>query len=751
MAWVLELWLALVVALAAVLWIWTGSEGSLATALQLAARALPQDQQLLTENVRGNLRAGGQITRLRWVRQGLSVEARKIEFRWDPWALLERRLVVDAFRAGELVVDDQGPARAEPLQDLLLPIQLDVHLTAGQLRWLAQPGLQADAVTAHYHYDGSRHSLVLHGARLAQGRYHGQASLLARAPLTLDLQLQGQVQVPLAERQITLDAKASLVGPLASKQGPLALVADLQPGPGNSALPASARSMRAHLSARINPWAAQPVQDAQAHYSQLDLAALWPGAVRTLLTGDARVRPEGTGWQAKVDLVNTLPGPWDRHLLPLTKGQSVITFVQGGWNIESLRAEVAGGKLELQGRLDTPGAAPGTTSWQGAAQLTAIDPAQLHSRFAPARLGGTMQAESNGRSLAFKVLLQPGGMQPAASALAGLRLKHASARGSWADGWLRLQELAVQTDDASLQGPLDVQPAQGSGHGQLQIDLPGARGRLAGVLAPQDGNAELALDVADAGRLANWLRRLPFWPVAEPWPELHGKADLLLHWQGGWQSLQATRSDTPRIQAMLQIPSLRIQTPGTADTDALHLQGARITLAGTPDALTLSARTDGALGGTRLVLQAEAQGGRVPAGDWRLTLNSLKIDVQDDPRPGAWTFALGAPMLFEWLADPAGGSLRSTPAQMQLTGPLPGVADLQLQAAEWRPGLRGKLSTQGQLRGLPMAWLARLGNMPMADLGLSGNLLFDASWELAASDSLRARATVWRRSGDMAA
>ena len=68
--WVLELWLALAAALILAVWIWGGSEGSLSTVLQLASRSLPSGQSLLAEDVRGSLREGGQIGRLRWENQG---------------------------------------------------------------------------------------------------------------------------------------------------------------------------------------------------------------------------------------------------------------------------------------------------------------------------------------------------------------------------------------------------------------------------------------------------------------------------------------------------------------------------------------------------------------------------------------------------------------------------------------------------------------------------------------------------------
>ena len=744
--WVLELWLALVAALLAALWLWSGSEGSLATALQLASRTMPPGHRLLTEDARGSLRTGGRIARLRWDNQGLSVEAQRIELRWNLWALLERRVVLERLQIADLTIDDQRPARADTPPDLRLPLQFDAPFSVDRLHWVGPPGLRAQALAGHYRYDGMRHALTLDSVQIAQGRYQGRGTLLASAPLTLDLQARGQVQVLLDTRPITLNATATLQGPLGAAQDVLQLVADLQPGAGRAGVPVSAQSMRAHVTARIRPRSQQPVQDAQARFSQLDLAALWPDAPRTLLTGDAQVVPRGALWQASLRLTNGLPGPWDKHLLPVQQARAVVGWAAGSWNIESLRAEGAGGTADVQGRVDPAGK---TTGWQARAQLAAINPALLHSQLAPARISGTVQANSDGQRTEFTAALQPAGTQPTASPLAGLRLQQLSTRGSWGDGWLRLPELLLQTDDASVRGSLELQPASRSGRAQLQLALPGAQGRVDGQLAALDGSGDVALDVSDAGRLSVWLRRQPQWPREWALPAMQGRADLALQWQGGWQALQTRSSTQPNVQALLRIPTLAIHPSAQDSTNELRVQGARIELTGPPGALALAFSGDLSLGLRRFSLQAQAQGGRAAAGDWRMGLQALKVDLRDAPRPGLWSLGLGAPVVVEWLAGAAGGSLRTGPAQAQLTGPLPGAATLQLQPISWTPGVRGSLSSRGELLNLPMDWLTLLANTQLATLGLSGNLVFDATWDLAAADTLQLRATLARRSGDI--
>lgn len=747
--WVLELWLALLLALAALVWIWSGSEGSLAQALPWANRFLPAGQQLVADDVRGSVRAGGQMTRLRWSLSGLSVEGRGVAVRWDLWELLSGRVSLPQLNAAELLVEDRRPASSEPLTELVLPVQVDVALAIDRLRWIGPPEVLVTGLRGHYAYDGTHHALRLDSAQFAQGRYQGQARLLARAPLTLALEASGRVEVPLGPRKMLLDARAALRGPLAQNAEPLQLTADLQPAAGSPGATGGAPAMQAHVAARILPWATQPVVEAQARYNQLDLSVLWPNAPRTRLNGTAQVQPRGTQWQARVDLDNTLPGPWDKGQLPVAQARAVVAHTPAGWVIESLQAQAAGGTLDLQGRLTDGTGSAVSRAWQARAQWTGINPALAYSPLAPARLGGNLDARSDGRLLAFDVVVQPAGVQPPASPLAGLRLQRASARGSWADGWLRLAEMQLQTDDAMLQGPLDIQPSSRSASGQVLITLPGAQGRLEGRIAPREGAGSLALDITDTTRLSAWLRRLPVLAQPLALPDLRGKADLALQWQGGWQDLQDGLGSNTRVQATLSIPALALHTSPQGTVPALRVRDTRITLAGTAASLTF-ASTGQLLRDTQtLTLQAQARGGRLPQGDWRFAIDTLQAVLQDPQASGRWSLALQAPLGLDWRTLADGGSLQTGAAQARLTGPLPGAATLQIQPITWKPGARGSLSSQGQLRDLPLSWLALLGDTPLATLGLSGNLVFDAAWELAMSDTLRARVSLVRRSGDI--
>ena len=740
--WVLELWLAVVLALAALAWIWSGSAGSLAQALQFGSRFLPAGQSLQVTDAQGSLRAGGTIAGLRWSMGGLVIEGRGIDLRWEPADLVSRQLHIPQLHVADLTVEDRRPASNDPLPELVLPLQVDIGLVVDRLHWAGPPALQVTGIRAQYVHDGTQHLLRVDSAQVAQGRYQGQASLLARTPMTLVLQAQGRVQVPLGTGQMPLDARASLRGPLASHQATLQLEADLQPAPGNAG--SAAQAMRAHVTAQLRPWAAQPIVEAQARVQQLDVSVLWPGAPRTRLQGDAQVRPRGAEWLAQLQVENTLPGPWDQQLLPVRQARAAVVHAQGAWTIESLQAQGAGGSLSLQGSVAKDSAGAPGPAWQARAQWTDINPALAHSRLAPARLAGTAQIDFDGKTVAFTAAVQPAGVQPAASPLAGLRLQRANARGTWGGGWLRLQDLQLQTDDASLQGPLEIQPASRSGRGQLQLAMPGAQGRLDGAIAPREGGGSLSLEVSDVARLGAWLRRLPG-QGAIALPDLRGRGDLALEWRGGWEDLQAGQESTARLQGRLRLPALAWHAADAPALPLARLRDADIRVSGTLAAWTASASGQLLRGTQVLALATQVRGSRAPGGPLRMAADTLQADLDDSRQPGRWSLALRAPLQMQWQA----GTLQTEAAQARLSGPLPGTATVLVEPVRWTPGERTQLSTQGQLRELPLAWLARLGDAPLANLGLSGNLVFDAAWDLALSDSLRLRASLVRRSGDI--
>jgi len=72
------------------------------------------------------------------------------------------------------------------------------------------------------------------------------------------------------------------------------------------------------------------------------------------------------------------------------------------------------------------------------------------------------------------------------------------------------------------------------------------------------------------------------------------------------------------------------------------------------------------------------------------------------------------------------------------------------QDAHWsQQGRRSDWHTRGLVRGLPLAWLDRLGQTAMATMGISGDLLLDGQWDASGGAALQVRATLQRSSGDL--
>jgi translocation and assembly module TamB len=753
LVWLIELLLVTTGVMLLAAWIWSGTDGSLATAIRQAQTFLPAGQTIEAEDISGAIRSSGRIGSLRWQADGLSVHARDLRFSWKPGDLLQRRLHFGSLAIAEVEIDDQRPATEpqtpQPPPEVLLPIALDLPFSVDRLRLQGATALEVTDIAGRYQFGDRRHQLQLDSIAVAQGKYSGHLSLQAQAPMTLDLQLHGTVTAPVAQGQsITLDASATLRGPLAGTNASLDLLAQLQPAPGAGGALAQARAMRASVSAQISPWAAQPVARAQASFNQLDLAALWPSAPRTLLTGNAWVRPVGSNWLIDFNLINRAAGPWDKGQLPLDSAKGLVQLADKQWSIESLHAEAAGGRIRLQGALADPSKASATSGWQGQLQIQGVDPARLHTQMESVQLDGELSARAINDGVDFDATLQPAKQQARASALSGMRLRDAAASGRWAGGWLRVDKLHIRTADASVDGRVDVEIASKTARPELRLVAPGLLADLSGQIGALDGNGDLALKLSDASETRAWLARLPQMPDVVDAFDLQGNADLKLHWTGGWEALQGGRGAIPSLEARLQVPRLAIRQSKQAADSTLRISAVDAQISGKLDALTVSLRGNATRASQRLQLDTSATGGRDARGDWKATLRSLQLQAQDSQLPGPWSLVLAQPLTVSFASTT--GDLRVGAAQAQLTGPEPGVATLAWEPIRWqqRSG-SASLVSKGELRGLPMGWVTLLANADLNAAGLSGNLLFDGQWDITLANQLVARATLARRSGDI--
>ena len=247
------------------LWVWAQSEGSLASALRLAAWALPSQHTVQFSQIKGNLRHGGPLGDVRWQDATLEVRLQGGEMALDWARLWQGQLPVARLQVQSLSIQDRVPAQAAtPLTHLTLPLQVDLPWQVQQLQWTGASSVQLTNLQGHYRYNGRTHALQLQRLDMAQGRYQGQATLQAAAPMALDAQLQGEVttSVPGSRTPWTLQARAQLQGPLAGPSAQLQLQAHVAPAR------ATASAMQLQLEATLHPWSSRTVSSLQLQAAQ---------------------------------------------------------------------------------------------------------------------------------------------------------------------------------------------------------------------------------------------------------------------------------------------------------------------------------------------------------------------------------------------------------------------------------------------------------------------------------------------------
>lgn len=742
-------------ALAGALWLWSGASTSLATSLEQLAQHLPVGQTLEAKDVAGSLRRGGSIGWLRWQHGALSVEARDVSVSWSLPTLLEGELRLGQLSIGHLRIEDRRPGASPTAPtDLRLPLRVAAPFSVTTLEWAGPAALEISGLAGHYAFDNKEHTFELSSLRIAAGNYRGKGRLQALAPMALALQIQGTLltQLPSGGRSVALQADATLQGQLAGSDARLALQAQLKPDlpatPGNAkqTVPTIKQAMQASVTAELQPWQPQPVVSASAHWQALDLAALWPRAPQTLLSGDATVTPAGQSWHAAVQLSNTLSGPWNQQRLPIDRLNTQLVFVAGQWTIASLQASGAGGRIDGRGQVGS------AANWQGSASLHGINPAALDSRLAITALDGQVTARQTPSGIAFEASLQGASgkaVSPANGALAGLRLQTLRAQGIWQAPMLKLDQLALQSDDAQLQGQLSFNSLSHAAQGQLALTLPGASATLQGDLASRSGQGQMSLRVTDAALATHWLARWPGAPAALNQTNLQGAAEATGNWQGGWQN----QGQELRLQASVRAPKLELRATNQTADQGWRLRDWQADISGTLGALNLSMLGQADQASRHFALQMQAKLGRLGDGLWQAQLETAQLGAQDSLRPGLWRLQLRQSVALDWKQSEGAQALHIAAGSAALSGPVPGAAAVNWQAAQWSRGggnpAQTGWQTQGRLEGLPLAWLDLLGQTQMANLGLRGDLLFGGQWDLGGGDRLRLRATLERSSGDL--
>ncbi|RYF26467.1 MAG: DUF490 domain-containing protein [Comamonadaceae bacterium] len=863
-AWSVAGLLMMMAVLVGAAWWWAGGNHSLATTLARAATYLPAGQSLETRDVTGSLRAGGRIGWLRWSSPALAVEVQDARIGWQLGPLLQRKIELGEVHAARVQITPQDKPRAEPeqplqpLQQLRLPVQVELPFRIDELVWApagstststSTSGPTAEEATpftisqlaGKYQYDGNRHQLVVDNVELAQGRYSARVALDADAPMALSATVDGIVRTPRpgGGEPIEATAHASVQGTLATAAARLQLKAQVRAAaapavavapastgsaakaapaartaPRNRPAPAQAAAepMQADVQAELAPWAPQPLLRAHADLQALNLAALWPQAPVTQLSGDVNVEPTqatataaatplppasgpatpassgpqatpaapatptapAQGWRIAAHLNNTAAGPWDRQRLPVDELQAQADFDGAQWTVPQAQVRVGRGSAQLEGAFT-----PATKALQGSVQVRDLRPDLLYSTLDSAPLNGSAKAQGSAdgavrfnadiRSTATRGT--PAGRKSGNAA--PLRIDRLQTEGSWHGdridlARLQLEALQAQVNARQVQINLDDTAAKG----QLQATVPGATLQLDGSMAARSGSGTLELRMADAQRMQRWLESVPGLQTAFKGAALQGNAQLQTRWTGGWQNLQrqlqgagllagapGRQEAAGRFELQARLTSTRLQADlppqpgGNAGPMTLELRDLRAELNGSVAQATLAWDGEVRQGAQRATLRARAAGGSSAPGQWRAQIDELKVLATLDQRPGPWTVQLAQPLGISARLAPS-LLIETTAGQARVGGPMPGQATLRWQPLRYAQTAQGaaQLRTQGELQGLPTAWADAFmadGEQALQRLGLAGNLILDGQWDVDAGETLRARASLRRASGDI--
>jgi len=699
--------------LASGVWWWSGSDGSLATALRWVSQStlLPAQSSVRADNVTGSIRQGGRIGRLVWQDKRLRVTAEQLDVRWQVQALLSGRLQIDRLHLASLQIDpsdaDETPPATSP-PALSLPVDVTLRdLAVGHLAWGGQPAIQASELLANYRYANAQHAIALDHVQVASGSYQGRASLAADGSMTLDASLSGVLQAALANglQALPLTLNATAQGALtdftlkaALNLEGTALRSGLQP--------------QAHVNARVLPWAAQPLPEADTRFRDLDLAMLWPDAPQTQLTGTAQVQPLGAaGWTLTTALKNHRAGPWNQQRLPIDQLQASGEWRGGKALLRSLDAQLGAGRLQASGAwTDKTNSTSASNDWRVNVQLQKIKPAALHSKLTSQLMNGNAALKSTGDTL-------------------------------------ELSALQLRTPDADIKASAQFQPKTLGGEGQLSLSAPGIQLETKGELRPTTGAGQFALKASDMQQALRWLRGLPGLSAALEAATATGRGQLAVDWQGGWRD--------PQLSAALSVPALDWEPASTN----LRLRDVQASLNGRLSQMQVTAKGRADVGTRRISLELGAEGGSnakplsltSALSSWQASVKQLQLSAED-PTLGAGVWRLetqhtfdvkGATNLIEIGAGQA--SLAAPTAKIGERSATPSPALLAWQPTRWQAG---ELVTAGSLKGLPLAWAELLLGPQITNAGLVGNLVFDGDWDAAIGANLKLKAQLARSSGD---
>jgi len=764
---------AALLALPAAWWL-AGQDGSLPWLLHRLPRWLPAGHSLQVQDAQGSVRHGGRIGWLRWSGPGMAVELHDLRWAWNLPGLLARRLDIQELHVGALHLTpaaDSATAGAPPAapQEIMLPLALHAAFDVQTLHWHGARALRIDQLRGSYTFDAVQHRLDIANVQWEHSRASATLRLTGRAPLAVQAQVRGAVQAAFSGApQVALQAElhGALAGPDARLDAALQLHTGARDENG---------AMQAEIRASVHPQRAQPLGAVQARLQHLDLAAVlaafWPQAPRTRIDGEMAAEmatemgtpsPDAPRWRIRMQLHNRLPGPWNRQRLPLTRMDAALHHDGQRWQWQDARLQALGGHIRSSGNYRDARQFSVQAQWQG------LNPFALHSQW-PAH---SLQGSGHVQAAAAQGLEFAAELEPQDRVFAGW-LEKISLQGRWQAPLLVLDALHIDAMQARVQATdLRLDSRRAAFSGSVQASAPGVEAALDGQISAHAGQGQADIRITALPALARWLddistRLAPLLPADAHQP-LRATADALLphaaqarlhvDWSGGWRGVQQ------RLNAELHIPALRYRLPPQDAQEWLQLRDTRLTLQGTPARARIHLdaqaqhRQTGTARSARLLLAAQV-GVQAEWLDWYAHIERLRADIAPDA-DSTWHLQMdeSAPLHIEQTTQNAVRRWHATAARVQIrTAGASAPAVLAWDETEYRverPPARQRpqwsLRGAGRIRALPLAWLDAAASGALAAIGLDGDLLLNADWNLAATrDKPQLDLVVERAAGDV--
>lgn len=681
---------------------------------------------LAFEGARGSLTSGGTVQGLAWTDPDLTVEAQGLELEWSAelWLglLLQRQLHVRHLSMQHLKVTDQRPPSKDspprqPPDNLRLPWlqQLDIPLHLQAFTFSAQTPVSAGPLLARYRYHAATgHTLDVASLHWHDGHYTLQARADSVYPLAVQLQLQGQLDTPEMPGwpSQALALQVRLQGTLAGAEARLDLAAAIQPQ-GVVHDPGLATELA--LEASLRPWDDMPVEQASATLRNLNVAQFWPPGPVTQLEGALQAGPVANTagvWQLSGEISNRLPRPWNLQGLPIDRLQTHVQISPQRIELRQLIAQLGDGRLQAEGHFDRGAEGGGA---RGRVQVQQLEPQRLWSTLPAGRWQASAEASQQGASTRWTATIEPASGTSAAGRPATDLLPRLSASGRWAPPQIAIQQLALDWRGSRLTGTLDARTATPwAGQANLNWVAPGLNMTLQGKAAQMAMDVQTDWALADLQRFQRWSRdAIDAADTVFPSLALRDRTTA-------WWNTELQGQATAQAQAQGPLAQMRWNT-------------------------ALSTHLQADTGGSRWTVQAQtrASGQRAPTSvgsSEQIRIESLQLLAGVNTHPLHWQVQL--PEALDLRIDPSGevvlqpGQLLLQPmtrAGVRSPALAPEPAHLRWSTLRW---LNGHLQSRGQFNGLPLswanAWMATdaepLG--PLAKAGLSGDIWFDASWDV---------------------